>query len=529
MPSLLHDLLNEAAAASPDHKAIVAGKRSVSYADLAERAGRVAAWLLEKGAQPGSRIGLLAHKDIECYVAVYGILMAGCAYVPLDRRSPANRLGFILNDCGIATIITTKRAIQPLTDAPESLQTVANILVLDGEPDSAALDTCTFSGPDTLCELATTAAAGTVDTDLAYVLYTSGSTGKPKGVMISHAVSMSFVRWAAKHTSLNKTDRVSGHAPLHFDLSIFDIYSTAKVGATLYPVPDGMSTFPSNLSKWIIEQRISVWYSVPSILSMMAKQSSFDSLQFPDLRTLLFAGEVFPVKYLKEWLRKCPDSTFMNWYGPTETNVITSYTVTLPPEQIDTPCPIGKRTDNAALYCRNDSGQNALSGELIARGPCVALGYWGDNKKTKEKFVPNDDTPWLQERLYMTGDLVELDKNGDYVYLGRIDHQIKCRGYRIELGEIETALYKDNNVQEAAVIPVPDDVIGNQLIAFVALNHEATEVPDSVVDTAGGVLPPYMMPHAYIVLPTLPKTSNGKTNRQLLLTQAQQTPQRVIE
>jgi amino acid adenylation domain-containing protein len=524
MPSLLHELLTESAARGPEKIAITTAKASITYAELANRAGKLNTWLTRAGATPGDRIGLLADKNIDCYVGIYGIMMAGCAYVPLDRRAPADRLAYIIGDCGISILVCTKKGIKPLLSNPDALQSLEQIVIADGDGDES-VDGCTVVTPSQIDAMDAAAPVHIVDTDLAYILYTSGSTGQPKGVMISHAVSMSFVRWAANQTELAANDNVSGHAPLHFDLSVFDIFSTAKVGATLFPVPDGASTFPGRLTDWMINNEISAWYSVPSILSMMGKQAAFTERKFPHLRVLLFAGEVFPVKYLKIWLAQCPDTVFMNWFGPTETNVITSHTVDVPPEQIDVPVPIGKPTSNAALIRVDDAGNiiddPSQVGELIARGPCVAVGYWGDEEKTKARFLANTRQPWLADRVYRTGDLVCMDESGNYLYQGRSDHQVKCRGYRIELGEVETALYRDKSIQEVAVIPVPDDLIGNRLVAFVSSPKYDDSVPDTVVDYIKKFLPTYMLPDRYVVMAELPKTSNGKVDRQTLLKSAE--------
>ena len=519
MPALLHELLIDSAARAPESIAISAGKETITYAALVERAGKVAKILHDLGVRTGDRVGLLVDKNIPCYTGIYGILMSGAAYVPLDRRAPAERLGYIASDCSIRVAVCTAKGARALKGNGDAFASIEHVVLLDSDDESLA------DGRNAVTSSAIDAAmpatpAHVVDTDLAYILYTSGSTGQPKGVMISHAVSMSFVRWAADETGLGADDRVSGHAPLHFDLSIFDIYSTAKVGATLLPVPDGASTFPSRLTDWMIDNRITVWYSVPSILSMMGKQANFAERSFPDLRVLLFAGEVFPAKYLKIWVAQCPDTVFKNWYGPTETNVITSYTVDIPAEDIDQPVPIGKATSNAALFRVDADGElvtdDSVAGELLARGPCVAIGYWGDEEKTRDRFLDNSRQPWLRDRVYRTGDLVTIAPDGNIIFQGRADHQVKCRGYRIELGEVEAALYKDSSVQEAAVIPVPDDLIGNRLIAFVSSPKYSGDVPNSVIDNVKHFVPNYMVPDRFVALDELPKTSNGKIDRQKL-------------
>ena len=164
---------------------------------------------------------------------------------------------------------------------------------------------------------------------------------------------------------------------------------------------------------------------------------------------------------------------------------------------------------------------DSVSGELLARGPCVAIGYWGDEEKTRSRFFDNKEQPWLRDRVYRTGDLVTIDENGDIIFQGRADHQVKSRGYRIELGEIEAALYRDQSIQEAAVIPVPDDLIGNRLWAFVASPEFSDDVPNTVIDNVKRYVPPYMVPDHFVAMDELPKTSNGKIDRQKLLSKAE--------
>ena len=523
MTALLSDLLRDSAARCPEQTAVQSKAGGVSYAELDRKSDQLASKLVQLGLTKGGRIGLLLHKSAEAYVAIYGILKAGCAYVPLDRMAPTERLAYIVDDCSISTVVTTGEGAKHLDDIIAASRSIRHVLNLDSESPGTpgGLEVLTAGDVfDTEIE----SLPHVVDTDLAYILYTSGSTGQPKGVMISHAVSMSFVEWAAACADLGSADRISGHAPLHFDLSVFDIFATAKAGATLFPVPDGTSTFPGLLLKWIIDNEISVWYSVPSILSMMAKQKNFASTAFESLRLILFAGEVFPVKYLKMWLDALPETTFMNWFGPTETNVITSYTVSERAADLDAPVPIGLATSNADLRCVNEHGDIVTvageTGELFARGPCVALGYWGDEEKTRQRFLPNNDQPWLMDRVYRTGDLVCLDNRGNYIYQGRVDHQIKCRGYRIELGEIESALYRIDQVQDAAVVPVPDETIGNRLVAFLVLTGDNPPAAEPILEQAARVLPKYMMPEKVVFDDCLPSTSNGKVDRQNLLQRA---------
>lgn len=534
MASLLHDLISHSASRWPKSIAVQEKNSSITYQELDSCTTKLANLITQIGLQRGQRIGLLTHKSIAAYSGIYATLKSGCAYVPLDRRAPAERLSYICNDCQIDTLVVTSQVWSKLEQIMEYKNRIKNVIVLDSRHSEHLNGVNVLTLSDVDCQTVEPIQDfNIVDSDLAYILYTSGSTGRPKGVMISHHVSMSFVSWSCGHASLGNNDRVSGHAPLHFDLSIFDIFATALAGATLLPVPDGASTFPTRLLDWMINNRISVWYSVPSILSMMTKNPKFESETYPDLRLIIFAGEVFPVPYLKQWLNCLPELTFMNWFGPTETNVITSYTVSISAAELTSPIPIGSTTSNAALYCLDKKGELVTepgkSGELYARGPCVSLGYWGDEEKTNSKFLPNQNNAYLKDRTFRTGDIVSINDKGDYVFLGRNDHLIKSRGYRIELGEVEAAYYLQDIVSEVAVIPFADDLIGNKLVAFIVtqnsshkdyLNEDKIIAENTLVNKLiTKILPSYMVPSETVILPALPKTTNEKIDRQKLFKQ----------
>ena len=313
---------------------------------------------------------------------------------------------------------------------------------------------------------------------------------------------------------------------MHFDLSILDIFVSAKVGGTVVLVPETLSMFPPRLSQWIQNNNITVWYSVPSILSMMVGHGQLDQRDFSSLRKLIFAGEVFPVKYLRALMSQIPNAEYINLYGPTETNVITYHIVTEPiPDSQTEPIPIGICCENMEVFAVDKDGKRVTvpgeEGELMARGTCVAQGYWGDPEKTNKVFIKNHLQEAFEDRMYKTGDLVTLNEKGEYIYKGRVDHMIKSRGYRIEIGEIEAAIYAHSSVKEAAVIAIPDDLISNRIMAVVAFD------PDQILDSAelrghcAAKLPKYMVPEMIEFMEELPKTSTGKINKPLLLKRAQ--------
>ncbi len=364
---------------------------------------------------------------------------------------------------------------------------------------------------------------GTIESDLAYILYTSGSTGEPKGVMISHRTILTFVNWCAERFAMSEADRVTSHAPLHFDLSTFDIYVTIKAGATVVLLPEKLSVFPIQLTRLLEAERITVTYLVPSILSLMVNYGKLSAYDLSALRLVLFAGEVFPIKYLRELVAALPHADYFNLYGPTETNVCTYYQVQ--PDDLDPartqPVPIGIACENMEVFAVDELDQRVSEpgqeGELWVRGSCVAQGYWGDAAKTAKNFVPNRFNPHVSEIAYRTGDIVTLaEDRRNWLYVGRRDHMIKSRGYRIELGEIEAALYAHPGVKEAAVIAIPDEMLGSRLRAYVAPLHQDGLTPKELETHCSQHLPRYMVPESIELREALPKTSSGKINRTLL-------------
>jgi amino acid adenylation domain-containing protein len=335
--------------------------------------------------------------------------------------------------------------------------------------------------------------------------------------MISHANALAFVDWAVDEMRVMGSDRLSSHAPLHFDLSIFDLFAAMKSGAAVALIRDGTSTFPTRLSKWIERNRITIWYSVPAILTSLLQKGRLDQLDLSSLRLVLFAGEVFPTKHLRELQAALPGVELCNLYGPTETNVITWYRVPPLPADRDDPIPIGRACANTDLLVVADDGSLVSEpdqpGELYARGPTVAQGYWGDVEKTERAFVPNPFQSTFRETVYRTGDIVTLSPDGDLLLMGRRDRMVKIRGYRIELDEIESTLYGHPDVKEAAVVAIPDEQHGARILAFVVGTGDGIADAGTLKTHCLERLPRYTVPESYEILDDLPKTSTGKIDR----------------
>jgi amino acid adenylation domain-containing protein len=515
MAYVLQQLLSNSAARFPEKTAVWARGRSISYRELEERSNQLAHLLRQSGVRKGDRVGLFFPKCVESIISMFAVLKAGGVYVPLDPQAPVDRIGYIIRNCGIRVLITQDERRRGLdVSTRESLE---RCVVIDEARESgngtgvvpwSALSEHPASQPPLVT---------LTETDLAYILYTSGSTGRPKGVMLSHQNALTFVEWCAAKFEITAEDRLSNHAPLHFDLSVFDVYNAMEAGATVYLVTEEIALFPTTLAKFIETHQISVWYSVPSALVLLLLHADLKAEKLGHLRTILFAGEVFPMKYLKQLADLLPAVELDNLYGPTETNVCTYYRVDRERLASMDKLPIGIACENTEVFAVNDADEIVTkpgeTGELYVRGPAVTYGYWGDAEKTNKMVVPNRFQPNFEEKMYRTGDLVTLAEDGNYYFLGRRDSMIKSRGYRIELGEIESALLSHPAVREAAAIAVPDEVVGNRIKAVVAAHTPESIQAAELQQHCATRIPKYMIPEFIEFRESLPKTSTGKVDR----------------
>jgi amino acid adenylation domain-containing protein len=510
--TLIHDYLRASARRDPASTAVVDGERRLSYGELDEDSDRIAARLIELGVSVGDRVGLYLPKSADAVASVYGVMKAGAAYVPIDPSSKEIRASYIAGNCGVEVLISVGRKRSTWPAFAEA--GVKHVIAMDGD-GGGPLESLEVHPRAWLDEAGPADLPRVIDQDLAYILYTSGSTGMPKGVMLTHRNCLAFVEWAAAEFDVTAADQVSSHAPFHFDLSTFDLYAAAIAGAAVHLVPKAVSVLPVEARKFIESHGITVWYSVPSILTVLVENGGLTVGDLPNLKTILFAGEVFPTKYLSRLMKFLPHVTFANLYGPTETNVCTAYVVPEPPAEDGPTISIGSAIGNVETFVV-DGADNVVGegqeGELLVRGPTVMAGYWGDPEKTSSRRVPSPVPEHLGDYVYRTGDIVSLQPDGNYRFLGRRDDQIKSRGYRIELGEIEAALNAHPAVLEAAAVAVPDEMVTNRILCVVSLKEDVA--PQELLSFCGERVPSYMVPESVIVDQVLPKTSTGKLDRQ---------------
>jgi amino acid adenylation domain-containing protein len=517
----LSRLIEEAAARRPGHPAVEDERgRVLTYAELLRGADRVATRLARWGAGRGDRVGLWLPKSPEALTAIHGILRAGAAYVPADPTGPPLRAAAILAASGVKAAVVDAAMAPALRDAWPGGSPLPRLIVVDAGPTPAgpgAIATGDAPWAEVLADDAPSPLSPPrADDDLAYILFTSGSTGRPKGVMLTHANAGSFLDWCDEALGpWAAEDRFASHAPWHFDLSIFDLFTCCRHAATLVLIGESTAKDPRRLGDFLAERRISVWYSAPSTLALLVEHGRPQRPGFTAPRLVLFAGEVFPIGPLRRLRRAWPRARMWNLYGPTETNVCTAYPI---PERIpddrDAPYPIGHVCPPLRARVIDAEGRAAppgALGELVIAGPSVMRGYFGQPELTDAAFVHDGDgTRW-----YRTGDLVRDDGTGCLRFHGRRDRMVKKRGYRIELGEIESAFYRHEGVDRAGVVARAGEgegAAGPSIAAFVALKPGRKKSIVAMKRHCTLYLPHYMVPDTITFLDGLPMTSTDKVD-----------------
>jgi amino acid adenylation domain-containing protein len=487
---LLHELLINSCDLHRSKLAAIDQKGSLTYSEINQRANQVAHYLLGLGVKKGDRVGIMSPKTCEVLAIMQGCLRIGAIYVPIESSSPIERAEQIIIDCQITVLIVSKPSFQQLNKDKCVYLTyiILNDALLIEELLSVSMDY-----PKTV---------SVIDTDdVAYILYTSGSTGIPKGVCITHGNAVTFAEWAAQTVSIQPSDNLANHAPFCFDLSVFDIYVSFYAGATVCLIPSDISYSPHFLEEFVLNNKITVWYSVPSALMLLLNDTQISMKNFSSLHTIIFAGEIFPIVKLKQLMQVLSGKRFFNFYGPTETNVCTYFEVDKLDASWEVSVPIGKFScSNHGYVIKSDGAQAGIleEGELYIQGPTVMKGYWN--------YAP------IQQNTYATGDVVKILEDGNLMYIGRRDQMVKIRGHRVELKEIESAILKYSKVDDVAVIfegansklyavivPVADPVHLIELKQYLATK-----------------LPKYMLVDRVFNVKSLPKTPNGKINKRAI-------------
>jgi amino acid adenylation domain-containing protein len=520
MTALLQEYCARTTDRRPEATAVKFRNWKLSYGELESTSNRLARMLRETGCRRGDRIILLLPKSPLAIASILGILKADCIYVPVEPESPAARARSIIESAEPRVVLASSATQELVRTIAEDLpKGSVRVGWLDTEqPDEQVQPLFRLAELQSLPS--TPPSAANSSSDPAYIMYTSGSTGTPKGVVISHSNVAHFIEWATTYFSIGPDDRLSGHTPLHFDLSVLDVFGSMRAGAELHLVPLELNLQPCGLVEFIRRNALTQWFSVPAVLNYMAKFNVVAKDDFPALRRVMWCGEVFPVSGLRYWMTRLPHVSFTNLYGPTETTIASSYYTVASPPSDDTVIPIGRACSTEALLVLDQDMKPVAPGEigdLYIGGAGVSTGYWKDPDKTAKAFIKNPFGGNSGDWLYRTGDLARTGNDGLVYFLGRCDSQIKSRGYRIELGEIEAALHSVQALRESAVVAAATQ--GFESVAICCAYSPAPGVkitPIQLRDLLKAKVPAYMLPSRWMELEELPRNANGKTDKSVL-------------
>jgi amino acid adenylation domain-containing protein len=519
MPRLIQSYADAQAKLRPTARAVVAAVGELTYRDLDRWSNSLAGMLRSYGCGRGDRVGLLISKSPLAIASILGILKADCIYVPLDVDSPIPRAFQILENCEPRLLLIDASGANTLQKLWAYSSTATRFKAASIE-ESVALSGrrgYAFCGDDIARFSNEPARYQNRPEDLAYIMYTSGSTGAPKGVPITHSSVAHFIDWATTYFKLTSDDRLSCHPPLHFDLSVFDMCGAFACGAELHLVPHLSNLSAQAIAHFIRSSELTQWFSVPSVLNYMAKFDAVRQGDFPNLKRVLWCGEVLPTNTLRYWMERLPGVQFTNLYGPTEATIASSYyTVPKIPEPNES-IPIGRPCDGESLLVLDESLRPVtqdVTGDLYIAGAGLSPGYWKDEQKTQSAFLQD---PMDLRRIYKTGDRANVGRSGLIYFAGRADNQIKSRGYRVELGEIEAALNRIEELKESAVVAIPSSGFEGSLICCAFAPVEGAQVTIiRLREALRTTLPHYMLPARWLSLQGLPKNTNGKIDRPLL-------------
>ncbi|MDY6937923.1 MAG: amino acid adenylation domain-containing protein [Cyanobacteriota bacterium] len=498
----IHEWFEEQVRQTPDRVAVVFDREQLTYQQLNRRANQLAHHLKTLGVEPETLVGICIERSVTMVVALLAVLKAGGAYVPFDPSYPIDRLTYMLADSRVRLLLTTA-----------SLRTKNSVLsqVWEGYPIveldrlSESLESLSQHNPDSGIEFH----------HLAYVLYTSGSTGKPKGVMMEHGGLANLINW---HLRCRITGaKTLQFAPLSFDISFHEIFSTWCSGGTLVLVSEEQRRNPDELFQVISKQGIEKLYLPFTALQQLARVATRMSLP-TQIREVMTAGEQLKILPNIAQFFEQIGATLHNHYGATECQDVTAFTLPEAIEEWETLPPIGRAIDNIQIYLLDDRQQpvpQGNPGELYVGGAGIARGYLNRPDLTRERFIAN---PFGEGRLYKTGDLARTLLDGNLQHLGRADRQVKLRGFRIELGEIEGLLAQHPTVQESAVILREDVPDLKRLVAYIIPSSETktTDLELTLSDYLRDRLPEYMVPTVFAFLDRMPLTPSGKLDRQNL-------------
>jgi long-chain acyl-CoA synthetase len=505
---LVQQLLENSAARWPERIALVCGLRRLTYAELDARAGSIAAALAGAGIRRGDRVVLFTENSPELVIALFAVLKAGAIFSVLHPSMKSAKLSRVLADCRPVAVITDRQRAPLVCALAQPASSVRYLLVTDGESEAVG------QFPGRIDSWASATNAGVVsppgrviDLDLATIIYTSGSTGVPKGVMSTHANVIAATTSINEYLRNCRDDVIVDFLPLSFDYGLYQIFLAFQAGASV--VLERSFVFPADAIRLMRAECVTGFPGVPTIFSMLL-QSREEPYDLPALRYLTNTAANLPVSHIQRLRRIFPGATLFSMYGLTECKRV-SY---LPPDQLDRrPDSIGVAIPNTEVYVVDEEGSTVPAdtiGELVVRGSHVMRGYWGDRDASAARFRPG---PLPGETVLHTGDLVRMDEEGFLYFVSRKDDIIKSRGQKVSPKEIEQVVYACSGVVDAAVLGMPDPVIGEAIRLVLALSAGSALTERDIRLHCQSHLEDFMVPRFIEIWPSLPKTPAGKIDK----------------
>jgi amino acid adenylation domain-containing protein len=509
---LVHDLLVGSAECFPDKTAVVAGGHRLTYAELDAGASRVAHALLESGVRYGDRVAILLENSVESALSIFGILKAGAAFVVVNPTTKPDKLVFMLNDCSARAFIAGARFTEAVRAVDSEVASVRCIMSCGTGPPAPAtsralldFDSAITGHPDRSPK------RRAIDIDLAAIIYTSGSTGVPKGVAVSHLNVVSTARSITTYLENVPEDVIINMLPLSFDYGLYQLLMSVKMGATL--VIERSFAYPFRLVQRVSEERVTGFAGVPTVFAMLLQMKDLDPACFDSVRYVTNTAAALPPAHQSRLRKLFRNAKLYSMYGVTECKRV-SY---MPPEELEKkPTSVGKGMPNCQAYVVDKEGNPVgpgVVGELVVRGANVMMGYWNRPEETGKVLRPGR---YPGEKLLHTGDLFRTDEEGYLYFVARKDDIIKSRGEKVSPREVENVIYELEEVGEAAVIGVPDPILGQAVKAFVVSANGAVISERDVVKHCARRLENFMVPKFVEFCDSLPKTASGKIRRRAL-------------
>jgi amino acid adenylation domain-containing protein len=503
----VESFLRDSTARAPTKTALVVGPQRVSYAELHDLAGRLANVLRQSGVGRGDRVVIVADSSVLTVAAVFATLRAGAVFCPINPSTKADKLAYVLNNCRARAVVTPAGLLPVVANAVGRAPSVVATLV-DELPRAAAVRGGVCLGEALATAVPEVPPHGGIDIDLAMLIYTSGSTGFPKGVMMTHQNIVTAATSITTYLENTAADVILNVLPLSFDYGLYQVLMGVKVGAKV--VLEKSFAYPGAVLQTLRREHVTGFPLVPTMAAILLRMKDLVPGCLPYLRYITNTAAALPPAHIRRLQELFPRTRIYSMYGLTECKRCTY----LPPEQLATrPGSVGKAIPSTEVYLVNDRGERVGPGEvgeLVIRGGHVMKGYWEDAKATERALRPGPH-PW--EKVLFSGDLFRADEEGYLYFVGRKDDIIKTRGEKVSPKEVENVLYALAGVREAAVIGLPDPILGQSIKAVIALAEEGALSERDVVSHCARHLEDFMVPRAIEFVHELPKTESGKIRR----------------